>query len=408
MSTLPLRIALRYLKSKKTHNAVNVISIISICGVVVTTAAMVCVLSVFNGFRGLIMGKLAMLDPQISITATLGKTVNDADSVISAVKAIDGVQQAVPVIEDNALAVFTDYQMVVHLKGVPDNYDTINDIDSVMVDGKFQLHDQVSSYAVLAVEPALQLHARPGYLRMLQLYAPQRVGQINLASPVDAFRVDSVFVSGVFQLQQSKYDNDMIFVPIELTRELFDYDSQASAIEVKLAPGADESQVMAQISQVLGPAYAVKNRLMQQAEAYKLVNIEKWIAFLLLAFIMIIATFNVISTLSLLIIEKDESIRTFRSMGASDKQITHIFVAEGWLIALVGAVGGITLGVVLCLCQEAFGWLKLGGDASMVVVQAYPVKVLWPDIVVVFLFVAAIGLMTSVITSLTMKRRLNF
>ena len=147
---------------------------------------------------------------------------------------------------------------------------------------------------------------------------------------------------------------------------------------------------------------------MQQAEAYKLVNIEKWIAFLLLAFIMIIATFNVISTLSLLIIEKDESIRTFRSMGASDKQITHIFVAEGWLIALVGAVGGITLGVVLCLCQEAFGWLKLGGDASMVVVQAYPVKVLWPDIVVVFLFVAAIGLMTSVITSLTMKRRLNF
>lgn len=408
MSTLPLRIAFRYLKSKKTHNAVNVISIISICGVVVTTAAMVCVLSVFNGFRGLIMGKLAMLDPQISITATLGKTVNDADSVISAVKAIDGVQQAVPVIEDNALAVFTDYQMVVRLKGVPDNYDTINDIDSVMVDGEFQLHDQVSSYAVLAVEPALQLHARHGYLRMLQLYAPQRVGQINLASPVDAFRVDSVFVSGVFQLQQSKYDNDMIFVPIELTRELFDYDSQASAIEVKLAPGADESQVMAQISQVLGPAYAVKNRLMQQAEAYKLVNIEKWIAFLLLAFIMIIATFNVISTLSLLIIEKDESIRTFRSMGASDKQITHIFVAEGWLIALVGAVGGITLGVVLCLCQEAFGWLKLGGDASMVVVQAYPVKVLWPDIVVVFLFVAAIGLMTSVITSLTMKRRLNF
>lgn len=408
MSTLPLRIALRYLKSKKTHNAVNVISIISICGVVVTTAAMVCVLSVFNGFRGLIMGKLAMLDPQISITATLGKTISDADSVVSAVKAIDGVQEAMPVITDNALAVFTDYQMVVRLKGVPDNYDKINDIDSVIVDGEFQLHDQVSSYAVLGVEPALQLHARPGYLRMLQLYAPQRVGQINLAAPTDAFRVDSVFISGVFQLQQNKYDKDMVFVPIDLTRELFDYDTQASAVEIKLSPTADETLVMSQISTALGTSYSVKNRLMQQAEAYKLVNIEKWIAFLLLAFIMVIATFNVISTLSLLIIEKDESIRTFRSMGASDKQITHIFVAEGWLIALVGAVGGIASGVVLCLCQQAFGWLKLSGDASMVIVQAYPVKVLWPDLVVVFLFVAAIGLMTSVITSLTMKRRLNF
>lgn len=408
MSTLPLRIALRYLKSKKTHNAVNVISIISICGVVVTTAAMVCVLSVFNGFRGLIMGKLAMLDPQISITATLGKTISDADSVVSAVKAIDGVQEAMPVITDNALAVFTDYQMVVRLKGVPDDYDKINDIDSVIVDGEFQLHDQVSSYAVLGVEPALQLHARPGYLRMLQLYAPQRVGQINLAAPADAFRVDSVFISGVFQLQQNKYDKDMVFVPIDLTRELFDYDTQASAVEIKLSPTADEALVMSQISTALGASYSVKNRLMQQAEAYKLVNIEKWIAFLLLAFIMVIATFNVISTLSLLIIEKDESIRTFRSMGASDKQITHIFVAEGWLIALVGAVGGIASGVVLCLCQQAFGWLKLSGDASMVIVQAYPVKVLWPDLVVVFLFVAAIGLMTSVITSLTMKRRLNF
>lgn len=408
MSTLPLRIALRYLKSKKTHNAVNVISIISICGVVVTTAAMVCILSVFNGFRGLIMGKLAMLDPQISITATLGKTISDADSVVSAVKAIDGVQEAMPVITDNALAVFTDYQMVVRLKGVPDDYDKINDIDSVIVDGEFQLHDQVSSYAVLGVEPALQLHARPGYLRMLQLYAPQRVGQINLAAPADAFRVDSVFISGVFQLQQNKYDKDMVFVPIDLTRELFDYDTQASAVEIKLSPTADETLVMSQISTALGASYSVKNRLMQQAEAYKLVNIEKWIAFLLLAFIMVIATFNVISTLSLLIIEKDESIRTFRSMGASDKQITHIFVAEGWLIALVGAVGGIASGVVLCLCQQAFGWLKLSGDASMVIVQAYPVKVLWPDLVVVFLFVAAIGLMTSVITSLTMKRRLNF
>ncbi len=402
-----LTVAWRYLVSKKAHNAVNIISIISVLGVMVTTAALVCVLSVFNGFRGMIMGRLAMLDPEVAVTATVGKAMERGDSVVAAIKGVPGVAEAVPVVEDQALAIFAEFQMPVRLKGVPDSYARINSMDSLIVDGEFMLHDEVSSYAVLGVGPALTLHARPGYLRMIQLYVPRREGRVNLANPMGSFRVDSLFASGVFQLQQNSYDADLIYVPLDMARRLLDYPTQATQVEVKLAPGASDEQVMQGIENVLGPSYTVKNRLMQQAMAYKMVNIEKWMAFLLLAFILVIATFNVISTLTLLIIEKDRSIAAFQSMGASGAQVTRIFVAEGWLISLVGAVTGIALGLVLCLCQQQWGWLKLNADPSAVVVHAYPVQVVWTDIIVVFLLVAAVGLLTSVVTSLTMRRRLG-
>ena len=354
--TLPLKIAWRYLMSKKGHQAVNIISIVAVCGVVVSTAALICVLSVFNGFRGLVMGKLAMLDPQVAITATLGKTVNDADSVINAIAGIPGVERAIPVVEDQALAIYVDLQMPLRIKGVPDDYNTMNDMDSVIVDGEWKLRDQVSQYAVVGAGPAVRLMVRPEFLGMVRLYAPQRQGRVNLANPMGAFRQDSVFVSGIFQLQQNSYDADLIYVPLDMARQLFDYESEATQIEVKLAPGANEQQVMKDIGKALGNAYQVKNRLMQQREAYRLVNIEKWMAFLLLAFILVIATFNVISTLSLLIIEKDDSIATLRALGANDRQISRIFVLQGWLITLVGAVTGVVIGLILCLCQQQFGW----------------------------------------------------
>ena len=374
---------------------------------VVTTAALICVLSVFNGFKGLIMGRLAMLDPEIAISVSHGKAIADADSVVRVAQGVDGVAVALPVVEDNALAIFADYQMPVRLRGVPDGYNRLNGLDSVIVDGEFKLHDQVSRYAVLGAGPAIKLHARPGFLRMVQLYAPQRQGRVNMANPMDAFRNDSVFVSGVFQMQQNGYDADLIYVPIELARDVFDYTTEATRVELKLGPGADGDAVMQQLTDALGPAYTVQNRLMQEATAYRLVNVEKWVTFLLLAFIMIIATFNVISTLSLLIIEKDDSIRTLSNLGATDKQITQVFVAEGWLIALFGAVAGVALGLVLCLCQQQFGWLKMQGDESLLVVSAYPVQVEWTDVLVVFALAAFIGLLTSVVTSLTMRRRLR-
>lgn len=404
---LSLNIALRYLRAKKGHTAVNIISIISVLGVVVTTAALICVLSVFNGFHDLIKDKLSNVDPDIAITATMGKTINDADSVMKVASSIPGVAKVMPVVEDNALAIFADFSMPLKLKGVPKNYSELTGIDSVVVEGDFLLDDGVSRYAVLGVGPAVNLNARPGSLRMLQLYAPQRRGQVDINDPMNAFTEDSVFVSGVFMVQQKNYDNDMVFVPIDLARELFDYTTEATQVEVKLAPGTSESDVMGQLEAQLGASYTVKNRIMQQDASFRLVNMEKWITFLLLAFIMVIATFNVISTLSLLIIEKDESIRTFRSLGATDKQITRIFVTEGWLIALVGAVIGVVVGLVLCLCQQQFGWLKLSANADAVIVQSYPVSVVWTDVMVVFMLVAAVGLVTSFVTSLMMRHRLN-
>lgn len=405
--SLPLNIAVRYLRAKKGHTAVNIISIISVLGVVVTTAALVCVLSVFNGFHDLIKDKLSTVDPDIAIAATMGKTIADADSVVRVAQAVPGVQMAMPVVEDNALAIFADFSMPLRLKGVPDGYDRLTGIDSVIVEGDFKLEDEVSRYAVMGVGPAVTLNARPGSLRMLHLYAPQRRGQVDLNDPMNAFTDDSVFVSGMFMVQQKDFDNDLIFASIDLARSLFDYTTEATQVELKLAPGADEQAVMTQLEASLGSAYTVKNRMMQQDASFRLVNIEKWITFLLLAFIMVIATFNVISTLSLLIIEKDESIRTFRSMGATDKQITRIFVTEGWLIALVGAVSGVVLGLALCLCQQQFGWLKLSANADAVIVNAYPVVVEWTDVLVVFVLVAAVGLVTSLVTSLTMRRRLG-
>ena len=399
-----LKIAARYLVAKKTHSAVNIISIISMCGVVVTTAALVCVLSVFNGFASLISGKLSMLDPQIAVTATEGKAIAEADSVIARLQAIDGVEIAVPTVEDHCLALFGDYQMPVRVKGVPQGYDTLTQITPAILEGEFMLDDSVSRYGVLSIGTALQLRCRPGFIGQVRLFAPQRRGTVNLANPMGAFRADSVFVAGVYQIEQSDYDRDLIFIPLDMARFLFDYDREATTIEVTLKPGANEQQVMAAIGSQLGSGYEIKNRLMQQAASFRMVNIEKWVTFLLLGFIMVIATFNVISTLSLLIIEKDESIRTFRYLGATDKQITGIFVAEGWLISLTGAVLGVSLGLLLCWLQQTFGLIELQGEA--LIVRAYPVQIQLTDVAIVFALVAAVGLLTSLVTSAIMRRRL--
>ena len=405
--SLPLKIAWRYLVSKKGHQAVNIISIVAVCGVVVATAALICVLSVFNGFRGLIMGKLAMLDPQVAITATMGKTINDADSVIDVVNGIPGVERAVPVIEDQALAIYAQLQTPVRLKGVPDDYNTMNGMDSVIVDGVWKLRDQVSRYAVVGAGPAIKLCVRPDFFGMIRLYAPKRQGRVKIANPMGAFRSDSLFTSGIFQLQQNSYDADLIFVPLEVARQLFDYETEATQIEVLLSPGASENQVMQGIAGTLGDGYQVKDRLMQQREAYRLVNVEKWMAFLLLAFILVIATFNVISTLSLLIIEKDDSIATLRALGAHDRQISRIFDLQGWLITLAGAVTGVVIGLILCLCQQQFGWLRLSGDPANMIISAYPVEVQWQDVVITLALVAAVGLLTSMVTAVIMRRRLR-
>lgn len=402
-----LKIAWRYLKSKKTHSAVNIISIVAVCGVMVTTAAMVCVLSVFNGFSGLIGDKLSKLDPQLVVNAAAGKTVASADSIARIVEGIDGVEMAVPTITEHGLAVFDDFQMPVLIKGVPDDYNRLSGIDDVIIDGQFMLDDGVAHYMVLSVGAALQLRVRPGFVDGIRLFAPKRMGSINLSNPAGAFRSDTVYAAGVYQVEQSEYDRDMIIVPMDVARFLYNYRTEATGVEISLAAGADEGQVMQAVKSALGDGYTVKNRLMQQDYAFRMVNIEKWVSFLLLGFIMVIATFNVIGTLSLLIIEKDESIATFRNMGATNKQITRIFIAEGWLISLTGAVAGIVIGLALCLLQQEFGLIELQGATEMLVIKAYPVAVKLLDLAVVFAAVAIVGLLTSAATSVVMRHKLR-
>ena len=407
MNNFTLKIALRYLKSKKTHNAVNIISIVAMCGVVVTTAAMVCVLSVFNGFSSLIGSKLAKLDPPIMVNAASGKAISNADSLVAAIASIDGVEMALPTISDHALAVYDGMQMPVLVKGVPDGYEHLTGINDVIIDGNYTLDSGSLHHAVLSVGVALQLRARPGFVEGVRILAPKRIGNINLANPAGAFRADTMQIAGVYQVEQSDYDRDMIYVPIEAARFLFNYPTEATSIEISPSQGADEAHVMDAISSIIGDGYTVKDRLMQQAYAYRMVNIEKWVTFLLLGFIMVIATFNVIGTLSLLIIEKDASIATFRNMGATNKQITRIFITEGWLISLVGAVAGIAIGLILCWAQQTFGLIELQGATELLVVKQYPVEVQMTDLVVVFAAVAVVGLLTSMATSIVMRRKLH-
>lgn len=398
---------MRYLRSKKSHSAVNIISIVSVCGVIVATAAIVCVLSVFNGFGKLIESKLSVLDPDVAITSTVGKVIADGDSVAQVAMSVPGVQLALPTVEDQALAMFFNYQMPVRVKGVPENYDSLTCIRQAILDGHYMLTDGISEYTVMGVGPALTLNVRPDYLKMVSLYAPRRRGNINLSNPATAFRADSVFAAAVFQIEQKKYDNDLMYVSIGLARRLFDYDTQATSVELRLQPYANEADVMKALRERLGSGYEVKNRLMQQADAFKMINIEKWVTFLLLAFILVIATFNVIGALSLLIIEKNDGIVTSRNLGATDKQITKIFVLEGWLISLTGAVVGVIVGLLLCTLQEQFGLITMHGNTATLIVKAYPVAVQLTDVIVVLALTGVIGTFTSLVTTLIMRRILR-
>lgn len=408
MSKLPLRIALRYLTSKKSHTAVNVISAISVCAVAVTAMAMVCVLSVFNGFSNLVNGNLSRLDPELRVIAAHGKAIEKADSVISIIKSVKGIHTAIPTITDNALAVYGDKQLPVTLKGVTEEYGNLTEIASlVKPDGTYLLEMQGNPLAVVSVGTAVALEAHPGYYMPLEIYAPKRKGAVNPAIPMTAFRSGNTFISGVFEVEQTEYDMNYAIVPIELARKLFDYPTQATTIEIGLENGTDAATARDNLQKTLGDSYTVQDRLMQHSNSLKMINVEKWITFLLLGFILIIASFNVISTLAILIIEKNQSIYTLRSMGADNKMITDIFLTEGWLISLTGAIAGIVLGVTLCLIQQYFGIIKMNSDSGTLLIDSYPVAVEFTDVAIVLAAVALVGFLTSVVTAVAMRKRLR-
>ncbi|MCM1483519.1 MAG: ABC transporter permease [Muribaculaceae bacterium] len=397
-----LRIALRYLFAKKSHNAVNVISIVSTVGVAVATASIVCVLSVFNGFTALSMERLSVVSPDVMVTPVRGKVIADADAMAASLGEVEGVAVAYPVIDDQALAMYHNRQIPVRVIGVPAESDTSLMLEPPLIDGSYMVRDSLNEgigYAALSVGVAMQLGARPGYFDWLALYAPKRVGRFNPANPMGAFMTDSLCVSAVYEVEDNEFDANTLMVPMDVARGLFDYASEASCVYVGLAPGTRADEAVRRIEAAVGSGYAVRDRLRQQESSFRMIEIEKWITFAMLAFILAIASFNVVSTLSMLIIEKSADIFTLRALGASARMIRRVFLLEGWLISLVGGACGLVAGVALVLAQQWGGFIKLGGDPSRMSISVYPVQLQVWDIVAVGVLVALTGYVFGAVTS---------
>lgn len=393
-----LRIAIRYLFSPKSHSAVNVISAVSVAGVAVATAAIIVVLSVFNGFHGLIAARLGVLDPPVKIVAADGKVIENADSLAAAVSGLPGICSVAVTLEERALAVMDGRQAPVRIKGVPvETYDSVTGLSSAVIAGEaWSDYYPGISPAVLGVGAANALLAPVGSERLVGLYVPRRKGRINPAVPMAAFRADSVAVSAVFSVNQPEYDADYVYVPLPLARRLLQYTVQGSAVEVMPAPGVSDVDAARAIASAVGPRYDVLDRAGQQSGAFQIVNMEKWTGFMLLAFILIIASFNIISSMSLLIIEKEDNARTLKALGASPGLIRRIYAVQGWLVSIAGGVAGMALGVLLSLGQEKWGWIRLAGDSSQLSLTAYPVEFHSADLIPVMTLVALVGAVTAV------------
>lgn len=405
----PLRIALRYLLAKRGSNVVSVISLISVTGVGVAAMAIVCVLSVFNGFAILARSQTDTLTPDLRVAPLYGKAIEGIDSVTALISAVPHVRAVVPVLEERALAKCGSRQMPVRIKGVTDNYANVTSIDRVVKsDGMFVLSDSVLGPVVtLSVGSAVGLQVRPGVDSYVDIYVPRRRGRINPANPSASFLSGTFAVGGVFQADDAETDADLVLLPFGEAARLLDRNNAASAIEIGLEPGADADNVADVLRERLGNTLSVSTRRQQQQTSMRMIAIEKWITFAMLAFILTIASFNIISTLSMMVIEKTDNIRTLYAMGATRSFIGSIFRYEGWLISLAGGAGGVVAGVVLCLMQQWFGFIKLGGDHQVMVTDVYPVRVEVVDILVVLLLVAAIGWITSAVAAAFSRHRLG-
>lgn len=388
-------IAKRYLFSKKSHNAINVISGVSVCGVALATLALVCTLSVFNGFQDLVTTMFTAFDPELKITAVSGKVFDAQDDRIQSLKQMPEVEVFSESLEDNVMVQYKDRQAMAVIKGVEDNFSQLTAIDSILYGrGEMVLHDEVVAYAIPGIELVSILGTGVRFLDPLEIYAPKRGSKINVASPASSFNSDYLHSSGlVFAVNQQKYDASYILTSLKFARDLFQYDTEVSSIELKLKEGANINKVQGRVASLLGKDFQVLNRYEQQADTYRIMEVEKLISYLFLTFILLIACFNVIGSLSMLIIDKRADVVTLRNLGANDKIIKRIFLLEGCLISFLGALIGVVLGVALCLVQQEFGLISLGsGDsAGAFVVDAYPVNVQLTDVLLVLLTVLVIS-----------------
>lgn len=393
---LPFYIARRYLFSKKKHNAINIISGISVCGVALATLALVCTLSVFNGFQDMVAGFFTAFDPELKITVREGKVFEPQGTAFQEVRSLPEIDVWTETLEENAMVQYKDRQAMAIIKGVEDNFEELTSIDSLLYGaGEFILHDSIVDYGVLGVELISELGTGLQFVDPLQVYAPKRNVRVNMANPSASFNRDYLFSPGVvFVVNQQKYDARYILTSLSFARNLFNYDTEVSAVELKLKPGADVTAVQRKIARILGDEFVVLDRYEQQADVFRIMEIEKFISYLFLTFILAIACFNVIGSLSMLILDKREDVETLRNLGADDRLIARIFLFEGRLISLFGALSGIVLGLLLCYIQQRFGIISLGGGSGSFIVDAYPVSVHATDVVLIFITVITVGFLS--------------
>lgn len=393
---LPFYIARRYLFSKKKHNAINIISGISVCGVALATLALVCTLSVFNGFQDMVAGFFTAFDPELKITIREGKVFEPQGAAFQEVRSLPEIGVWTETLEENAMVQYKDRQAMAIIKGVEDNFEELTSIDSLLYGaGEFILHDSIVDYGVLGVELISELGTGLQFVDPLQVYAPKRNVRVNMANPSASFNRDYLFSPGVvFVVNQQKYDARYILTSLSFARNLFNYDTEVSAVELKLKPGADVTAVQRKIARILGDEFVVLDRYEQQADVFRIMEIEKFISYLFLTFILAIACFNVIGSLSMLILDKREDVETLRNLGADDRLIARIFLFEGRLISLFGALSGIVLGLLLCYIQQRFGIISLGGGNGSFIVDAYPVSVHVTDVVLILITVITVGFLS--------------
>lgn len=392
----PFYIARRYLFSKKSTHAINVISGISVVGVAVATMALVVTLSVFNGFHDLVASFFTQLDPQLKVMPIKGKTALASDPVLTQLRQLPQVEVATECLEEQVLAVYGDRQMMVKVKGVEDNFDRLTHIREILEgDGDFELHAADMNYGIPGLGVAYQLGLGYTYEHPLKIFAPRRQGQLNMANPTEGFVVDELYSPGVvFCMKQGKYDKNYILTSIDFMRQLFDLQGRLSSLELRLKPGSDFDAVKQQMQQIAGDRFHVYDRYEQQDDTFRIMKVEKLIAYVFLTFILIIACFNIVGSLSMLIIDKKDDVVILRNLGATDRQITRIFLFEGRMISAIGAVVGILLGLLLCWLQQQYGLVRLGSSEGSFVVDAYPVSVHPWDIVLVFVTVLAVGFLS--------------
>ncbi len=388
-------IAKRYLVSKKSHNLINIISSVSVIGLVVGTFALIVVLSVFNGFESVIKSLYGVFNPDFQITTLKGKTFSIDSIPQERIKAIKGLIDYSKVVEEDALFKYGDKQFIGKIKGVGENFPSLSGLDSMVVDGYFILSDAGKNYAVVGAGVAYFLDLYPGDVaELLNIYVPKR-GNKSSFNIATAFNQKAVHPAGVFSVQQ-EFDEKYVLLPLSFVRELMDYDDEITSLEVFTGDNADNDMVQQQLKSILGDSYIVKNRYEQNIALFKVMTSEKTAIFFILVFILVLASFNMIGSLSILIVEKKKDIAVLKSMGAGKKLIKNIFTIEGMLISFLGGLIGLILGFVVLYAQQTFGIVSLGSGNGDFIIDAYPVEMKLVEFVYVFATVQMIGFLATI------------